>query len=211
VSRRAASTGIHLATKAELWPIEKLKPYDRNPKRHSPARVAEMAMLMLEFGFTSPIEVSTKDGILAGHRRLLAARKLNLTHVPVINHDHLTPEQSRAYRIIHNRSSENGDYEPGILAGEIDASIKAGFTHQMLGFTDQDIRELEKSIEEPKERAPRGRRAGKILYMLEFDNEGQKDAWLEFRGWLLERAGDGSFPAALTTHVRKAMTGGKKN
>jgi len=88
-----------MASRIELWPIDRLKPYDRNPRTHSDAQVAQIAGSIAEFGFCSPILVDSKAGILAGHGRLLAARKLDLAEVPVIPLDHLSETQKRAFLI----------------------------------------------------------------------------------------------------------------
>ena len=72
------------AQRIELWPIDKLIPFARNPRTHSEAQVTQIAASIAEFGFNKPILVDTKAGIIAGHGRLLAARKLQLTEVPVI-------------------------------------------------------------------------------------------------------------------------------
>jgi ParB-like chromosome segregation protein Spo0J len=74
----------------EMWPLDKLVPYARNPRTHSEAQVAQIAASIAEFGFNNPILVDTNAGIIAGHGRLLAARKLQLAEVPVIVLDHLT-------------------------------------------------------------------------------------------------------------------------
>jgi hypothetical protein len=89
----------------EHWPLEKLIPYARNPRTHSDAQVAQIAASIGAFGFNNPILVDTKAGIIAGHGRLLAARKLQLAEVPVIVLDHLTEAQKRAYisQIISSR------------------------------------------------------------------------------------------------------------
>jgi ParB-like chromosome segregation protein Spo0J len=79
-----------MAQRIELWPIDKLIPYARNPRTHSDAQVAQIAASIAQFGFNNPILVDTKNGIIAGHGRLLAARKLQLAEVPVIVLDHLT-------------------------------------------------------------------------------------------------------------------------
>ena len=75
---------VALAERVELWPIEKLRPYERNPRTHSEAQVDQIAASMVEFGWTNPILIDENAGILAGHGRLLAARKLELAEVPVI-------------------------------------------------------------------------------------------------------------------------------
>jgi ParB-like chromosome segregation protein Spo0J len=81
---------VALADRIELWPIEKLRPYERNPRTHSDAQVDQIAASMVEFGWTKPVLVDEQGGILAGHGRLLAARKLGLAEVPVIRFEHLS-------------------------------------------------------------------------------------------------------------------------
>ena len=88
-----------MAERIEHWPIERLRPYDKNPRTHSDAQVAQIAANIAEFGFFSPVLVDSKAGILAGHGRLLAARKLDLAEVPVIPLDHLSETQKRAFLI----------------------------------------------------------------------------------------------------------------
>jgi ParB-like chromosome segregation protein Spo0J len=95
-------THYPMAQQVVMWPITKLIPYTNNPRTHSDAQVAQIAASIAEFGFNSPILVDTKAGIIAGYGRLLAARKLQLTEVPVIVLDHLTDAQKRAYVIADN-------------------------------------------------------------------------------------------------------------
>ena len=83
----------------QLWPLDRLVPYARNPRTHSEDQVIQIAASIAEFGFTNPILVDSQAGIIAGHGRLLAARKLGLAEVPVIVLDHLTETQKRAYII----------------------------------------------------------------------------------------------------------------
>ncbi len=80
----------------ELWLIDRLIPFARNPRTHSEAQIAQIAASIAEFGFNNPMLVDTKAGIIAGHGRLLAARKLGLTEVPAIVLDYLTEAQKRA-------------------------------------------------------------------------------------------------------------------
>jgi hypothetical protein len=79
---------VALAERIELWPIDRLRPYERNPRTHSEAQVDQIAASMVEFGWTNPILIDESAGILAGHGRLLAARKLGLGEVPVIRFEH---------------------------------------------------------------------------------------------------------------------------
>jgi ParB-like chromosome segregation protein Spo0J len=88
---------VALTDRIELWPIDRLRPYERNPRTHSEAQVDQIAASMVEFGWTNPVLVDEQGGILAGHGRLLAARKLGLTQVPVIRFEHLTEAQKRAH------------------------------------------------------------------------------------------------------------------
>src|SRR5258705_8512575 len=110
-----------MAKHIELWPIEKLIPYARNPRTHSDAQIAQIAASIAEFGFNNPILVDTKAGIIAGHGRLLAARKLQLTEVPVIVLDHLTDAQKRAYVIADNQLALNAGWDEALLAAELAA------------------------------------------------------------------------------------------
>jgi ParB-like nuclease domain len=89
------STGlVALAERIELWPIDRLRPYERNPRTHSEAQVDQIAASMVEFGWTNPILIDENAGILAGHGRMLAARKLGLAEVPVMRFEHLTGAQN---------------------------------------------------------------------------------------------------------------------
>ena len=83
----------------EYRKVEALIPYARNPRTHNEAQVAKIAASIVEFGWTNPILVDGDNGIVAGHGRLAAARKLDLGEVPVIELAHLTPNQRRAYVI----------------------------------------------------------------------------------------------------------------
>jgi hypothetical protein len=81
---------VEVADRIELWPIERLRPYERNPRTHSEAQLDQIAASMVEFGWTNPVLVDHQGGILAGHGRLLAAGKLGLAEVPVIRFEHLS-------------------------------------------------------------------------------------------------------------------------
>jgi ParB-like nuclease domain len=85
---------VALAARIELWPIDRLRPYERNPRTHSDAQVDQIAASMVEFGWTNPVLVDEQGGILAGHGRLLAARKLGLTEVPVIRFERPRPRST---------------------------------------------------------------------------------------------------------------------
>src|ERR1700680_3544524 len=108
-----------MAKDIQMWLVEKLIPWARNPRTHSDAQVAQIAASIAEFGFNNPILVDTKDGIIAGHGRLLAARKLQLASVPVIVLDHLTEAQKRAYILADNQLALNASWDETLLAAEL--------------------------------------------------------------------------------------------
>lgn len=91
------------ALQVERWPIERLLPYAANARTHSDEQVAEIAGSIAAFGFNVPCLVDERGVLIAGHGRLLAARRLGLDDVPVIRLKHLTDAQARAFRIADNR------------------------------------------------------------------------------------------------------------
>src|SRR6185369_752328 len=105
----------------ELWLIDRLIPFARNPRTHSDVQIAQIAASIAEFGFNNPILVDTKAGIIAGHGRLLAARKLQLQEVPVIVLDHLSETQKRAYILADNQLALNAGWDETLLAAELAA------------------------------------------------------------------------------------------
>jgi len=131
-----------MAKHIELWLLDKLIPFARNPRTHSDAQVAQIAASIAEFGFNNPILVDSKAGIIAGHGRLLAARKLGLTEVPVIVLDHLTEAQKRAYVIADNKLAENAGWDDEMLRIEIEGLQDEDFDVSLLGFEDIELARL---------------------------------------------------------------------
>ena len=130
---------MRLAKSIELWPLERLKPYDRNARTHSQEQVAKIAASITEFGFNSPILVAQDDGIIAGHGRLAAARKLGLADVPVIVLDHLSPAQRRAYVLADNRIAEDAGWDMALLAEEIGDLDAVEFDLDAIGFEKHEL------------------------------------------------------------------------
>ena len=131
-----------VARHIDLWPIDKLIPYAKNPRTHSDAQVAQIALSITEFGFNNPILVDTNAGIIAGHGRLLAARKLQLTEVPVIVLDHLTEKQKRAYIIADNQLALNAGWDEELLRLELAALQEEGFNLYLIGVEDDELARL---------------------------------------------------------------------
>jgi len=131
-----------MARRIEIWPIEKLIPYARNPRTHSAAQVAQLAASIAEFGFVNPVLVASDAGIMAGHGRLLGAQALKLKQVPVIVLDHLTPAQRRAYLIADNKLAELAGWDTDLLRMELKDLQLEEFDLGVIGFSDEELREL---------------------------------------------------------------------
>ena len=140
-----------MAQRIEHWPLDKLIPFARNPRTHSDAQVAQIAASIAEFGFNNPILVDTKAGIIAGHGRLLAARKLQLTEVPVIVLDHLTEAQKRAYIIADNQLALNAGWDDELLRAELAALQEEDFNVGVIGFEDEELARLLAARMPPKD------------------------------------------------------------
>ncbi len=123
----------------EHWPLDRLIPYARNARTHRDDQVAQIAASIIEFGWTNPILVDSEGGIVAGHGRLLAARKLGLDSVPVVVLDHLTPAQRRAYVIADNQLALNAGWDEELLAGKLHALNGEGFDLELTGFTESEV------------------------------------------------------------------------
>src|SRR5579885_1369462 len=135
-------TSQAMARRIELWPVDKLVPYARNARTHSDAQVAQIAASIVQFGFNNPILVDTNAGIIAGHGRLLAARKLRLDHVPVVVLDHLTETQKRAYILADNKLAEAAGWDDELLRGELADLKDADLDLEVLGFSEDELRTL---------------------------------------------------------------------
>jgi ParB-like chromosome segregation protein Spo0J len=144
LDRRTAERGlVALADRIGLWPIDRLRPYERNPRTHSEAQVDQIAASMVEFGWTNPVLVDEQGGILAGHGRLLAARKLGLPEVPVIRFEHLWEAQKRAYLIADNELALQAGWDDALLAEELAWLRDERFDLDLVGF---DATELERLL-----------------------------------------------------------------
>ena len=99
--------------------VSKLIPYAKNSRTHSDAQVAQIAASIKEFGWTNPILVDGENGIIAGHGRLMAARKLKYETVPVIELKGMTPSQKKAYIIADNQLAMNSGWDTGLLSIEL--------------------------------------------------------------------------------------------
>ena len=124
------------------WPVERLIPYARNARTHSDEQVAQVAASIAEFGFVNPILVGPDGVIIAGHARLLAARTLRMTEVPVLVLGHLTETQRRALVLADNRLALNAGWDEEMLKVELESLREDGFDLDVVGFTDEEIEDL---------------------------------------------------------------------
>jgi DNA modification methylase len=126
----------------ELRAIERLIPYARNARTHSDQQVAQIAASINEFGFCNPILVDPDDGIIAGHGRVLAARKLDLAEVPVIVLGHLSKNQRQAFMLADNQLALNAGWDEEMLRLELEDLTQSGFDVQIAGFNPEEIDRL---------------------------------------------------------------------
>lgn len=131
-----------MARRLEVWPIDRLQPYARNPRTHSDEQVDQLCRSMEEFGFTNPILVDDDDGIIAGHGRLAAARRLGLEEVPVVVLNGLTEDQRKAYIIADNKLPENAGWNEAQLSEILAELEQAEFDLSVIGFSDDELAEL---------------------------------------------------------------------
>jgi hypothetical protein len=122
-------------------PIDDLLPYARNAKQHPPEQVAQIAASIKEFGFNNPVLIDGENGIIAGHGRVLAARKLGLDSVPCLALNHLTPAQKRAYIIADNRLGDSAlaPWDWDMLQAEIDSLKEENYDYTLTGFDDESL------------------------------------------------------------------------
>ena len=129
------------AVKLENWPIDRIKPYERNPRAND-AAVEAVAESIKRFGFRQPIVVDAEGVIVCGHTRWKAARKLGLDKVPVHVASDLTPEQIRAYRIADNKTAELAEWNLDLLPIELAELQDAGIDWSLLGFDSDELAKL---------------------------------------------------------------------
>ncbi len=148
--REALAIVPMIITSIELWEIGRLVPLNRNPRTHTEAQIAEIAASMREFGFLWPIMVNGEScEIVAGNGRYLAAVKLGLPLVPVVEERHLTALQRRAFIIADNKIALNAGWSTELLAEELPALQALGFDVGITGFSDDELAEILASVEPP--------------------------------------------------------------
>lgn len=128
-------------------PTDSLIPYARNSRTHSDEQVAQIAASIREFGFLNPIIIDGDNGIIAGHGRVLAAKKLGMEKLPCIEASHLTDAQRRAYIIADNKLALNAGWDDEMLRVELDELGEMGFDLELTGFSLDEIADVRMEIE----------------------------------------------------------------
>lgn len=126
----------------QRWPIDRLLPYVRNARMHTDEQVAQIAASIHEFGWTNPLLAGPDGVLIAGHARLLAARKLGMVEVPVIVLGDLTESQRRALVLADNKLALNAGWDAAMLKVEIESLQLDGFDLGVVGFSDEELEEL---------------------------------------------------------------------
>jgi len=135
----------------EQLKTEDLLSYARNSRTHSEAQVDQIAASIKEFGFTNPVLIDGDGQIIAGHGRVMAARKLKLSEVPCIRLIHLTETQKKAYVIADNKLALNAGWDDELLALEIEDLKEENFDLSLLGFTQDELDDIAEKIAEEVE------------------------------------------------------------
>jgi site-specific DNA-methyltransferase (adenine-specific) len=136
------------AKKIEWIGLDKLIPYAKNSRTHDEAQISQIAASIKEFGFNNPVLIDPDDGIIAGHGRILAARKLGLSEAPCIRLGHLSDTQRKAYVIADNRLALNAGWDNQMLTLELQELDGESFDLSILGFEADELNALLNPTEE---------------------------------------------------------------
>lgn len=150
--------------KIEEWPIDKVTPYENNPRKNDEAAIVT-ANSIKEFGWQQPIVVDENGIVIAGHTRLKAAKKLKLDKVPVTVANNLTDEQVKAYRLADNKTGELAEWESKMLDEELNEILNIDM--EQFGFEPEEDEEIE---EEPEVEFSQELNEENNYIVLKFDN-----------------------------------------
>jgi len=134
------------AEKIEMRPLAELVPYARNARTHSESQVSVLAASIGRYGFNNPVLIDAAGGIIAGHGRVLAAKRLGMETVPVVPLAHLTEDEKRAYILADNKTAELSGWDEDLLRIEVADLAEKDFDLGGIGF---DEKEIDKLLVEP--------------------------------------------------------------
>lgn len=145
------------APEIRMWTVDELIPYARNSKLHPPEQIDLIVQSIEQFGFTIPVLAFHDGTIIAGHGRVIAAKKIGMTHVPVIVPEGWTEAQMRAYVIADNKLGQGG-FDEDMLKLEIGELAGLGIDVQSTGFNEEELDQLfgriEEDVKKPRSSAP---------------------------------------------------------
>ena len=128
-----------MSMQIESVPVSDLKEYEKNSRTHSDDQVAKIAASVEEFGFTNPILIDESNGVIAGHGRLQAAKRINMGEVPCIRLAHLSESQKRAYVIADNKIAESGGWDDEMLKMEIMELAQDDYDLKLTGYDEDGL------------------------------------------------------------------------
>ena len=134
----------------EKWPadsterraVAELVPYARNARTHTKEQIAQIAASITEFGWTTPVLLDEAGGIIAGHGRVMAAKKLGLKAVPCMTAAGWTEEQKRAYVLADNQLALSAGWDADLLKAELNDLADAGYDIGLIGFGDKELSDI---------------------------------------------------------------------
>ena len=169
--------------KIEMWPIKKVTPYARNPRKNDRA-VAKVAASLAEFGFRQPIVVDEQGVIIVGHTRFDAAQRLGMAKVPVHVAVGLTPGQVKAYRLTDNRVHEDSEWDGELLKIEMQDLKAMEFDLELTGFEGWELKDMEECTGPVVGDGTGADGSDKpqpiIAFTLVFETQEQQAAWFAF-------------------------------
>tara|TARA_R110002049_G_scaffold203711_1_gene374318 strand:- start:22270 stop:22824 length:555 start_codon:yes stop_codon:yes gene_type:complete len=170
--------------------INDLIPYANNSRTHSDEQVNQIASSIKEFGFTNPVLIDEQGGLIAGHGRVMAAKKLNLDEVPCIELKGLTEAQKKAYIIADNQLPLNAGWDFDMLKLELEALNEMEFDIDLLGFDDEFMNDLFETVDDEVEpELKEDDYCEKFNVIVECNNENQQEivyAKLQAEGYVCQ-------------------------
>lgn len=130
---------VRMVDKIVMRRVDDLVPYARNARTHSKAQVDQIAKAIVEYGFRNPLLIDGDSGIIAGHGRVLALKKLGVVEVATIDGSDMTPEQRRAYVLADNKLALNAGWDDELLSLELADLADAGFDLALTGFSEKEL------------------------------------------------------------------------
>lgn len=143
----------NLAKHIELVSPDSLKPYEKNARVHSAEQIEKLKASIKEFGFNNPILVDTTKGVIAGHGRLEAAKRLGLAQVPIVILDHLSEKQKQAFILADNRIAEDARWDYDLLKDALEDLDDSDFDLEAIGFTEAELDSM-LAFDDPNPPAP---------------------------------------------------------